>query len=291
MSQEKKKDAVQQMFVELADCFNRNDLEGVEAVTDQWLQAAREQGNWQLELTVLNEQIGFFRKAGNVQRGTETIRRAFFLVEQYGIGNTEAAATTWLNGATAYRAFAEYGKAEVYFKKTLSFYETNLKEKEYHLASLYNNLALLKMDQKQYKEAENYMERALALIKTDPGSQAEAATTCMSMAYMYRSMDLPESEKQSKAGAYLDRAWELLGNREELPDSYYAYVCRNGVSMFRLFGREEQAERLAWLSDTYYRTQEQRKRAGEAGQQERNISEIESNILQQDTEKKEGGKE
>ncbi|MCI8991602.1 MAG: tetratricopeptide repeat protein [Eubacterium sp.] len=271
MSQEKKnkeeKNAVQQMFAELADCFNRNDLEGAESCTDRWLQAAREQENWQMELTVLNEQIGFFRKTGKVKRGTETIRRAFWIIEQYGIDSTEAAATTWLNGATAYRAFGEYGKAEKYFKKTLAFYETHLKEKEYHLASLYNNLALLKTDQKKYTEAEAYMEKALGLIKTDPKSQAEAATTCMSMAYMYRSMDLPVTEKQNKICKYLDRAWELLENQKELPDSYYAYVCKNGAGMFRLFGREEQADRMQELAETYYRTQEQRKRAGIKGQE------------------------
>lgn len=247
---------VQQMFSELNGFFNVHDMSGAEACMEKYLQIAREQNDWQSELTILNEQIGFYRKAGNVSAGMRTIDRAFRLVEDHGLSSHEAGATTWLNGATAFRAFKEYETSYIYFKKTMELYLNLLRPFDYRFASLYNNFALLLIDMKRYEEAEAYFEKSLIILETDPDSGAEMATTCVSMAHMYHSMELKPERKQEKIKSILLRAWKLLSRWEMLPDSYFAYVCDICSKSFFFFGLEKEGADLKRRSEEYYQAQQ-----------------------------------
>lgn len=249
---------IQEMFEQLHTYFSVHDMAGAEACMKKHLQAAGERDDWQSELTILNEQIGFYRKTGNVSEGMHAIGRAFQLVEEHGLDSYEAGATTWLNGATALRAFQKYEQSYNYFKKALELYEKTLAAFDYRFASLYNNMALLLVDRKRYEEAETYFEKSLTILETDPDSGAEMATTCVSMAHMYHSMELGDGIRQEKIQKVLKRAWNLLSRWEVLPDSYFAYVCEICSKSFFLFGLEKEGSELKRLSEEYYQAQRER---------------------------------
>ena len=250
---------IQQMFRELDEYFNVNDTEGAGACMSRWLSDARSQKDWKSELTILNEQIGYYRKTGKRTDGMETVFRAFQIVEEYGLESHAAGATTWLNGATALRAFGEYETSYDYFEKTMNLYKKLLEPTDYRFASLYNNMALLLSDMKREKEAESFFFKSLKILGGHPAMEAETANTYVSMAHMYHSMETDPETRQKKVREVLLKALEILKKNNPLPDSYFAYICETGAKSFQYFGMEPEGRELKAMAENYYRRKEQNK--------------------------------
>ena len=240
------------MFAELEALFRENKQKEAGICMNRWLARARSNNDWKSELTVLNEQIGFYRKTGEKERGVQTIQRAFFLVEKYQLGKYEQGAVTWMNGATAYRAFGEYEKSCAYFQKALEFYREQPETSDYKLASLYNNMALLLTDLNRGEQAETCFKEALRLLRFLPGKEAETANTYVSMAHMYDRMDLAPEKKKEKRMHMLQAAWKLL-TKHPVSDSYTAAVCSTCSRSFFSFGMKREGERLKEMAEAYYR--------------------------------------
>ena len=243
---------IQQMFEELDELFNANDVRGAGACMNRWLMEARSQKDWQSELTILNEQIGYYRKTGNRAEGMETVLRAFQIVDEHGLESHAAGATTWLNGATALRTFGEYKTSYFYFEKTMNLYKKLLEPQDYRFASLYNNMALLLSDLKRGKEAESFFLKSLEILENNPAMEAETANTYVSMAHMYHSMETDPEIRQEKVREMLRKALGILKKNNPLPDSYFAYICETCAKSFRYFGMESEESELKAMAENYY---------------------------------------
>lgn len=244
---------IQKMFAELDELYNVNDIEGADECMNRWLRKVCGQKDWYHELTILNELIGFYRKSGAYEKGMEMISRAFRIVEEYGLDNHKAGATTWLNGATALRAFGKYDTAYLYFEKTMNIYRKLLDSSDYRFASLYNNMALLLSDMNRGKEAEVFFYKALEILKDNSDTEAEAANTYVSMAHMYQSVETDPETRQIKVKEVLSEAFKILRKNAPLPDSYFAYICGICAKSFSYFGMEKESKELKALAEDFYR--------------------------------------
>ena len=241
--------------------YARNHVGGAYAFICGKIAEARETGEWQAELTLLNEVIGYSRKHLMIDEGNAYIARADEIIEAHGLAEETAAATTWLNSATCQRAFGNAERSLEYFRKTEAIYRQKMEPFDYRYASLYNNMALVYSDIGEYARAEELSLKAVEILLTDPDSAAELAATYVSLAV--------NAAKRAKAAAadgaeafdaaavpaakeYVGKAMALLDPEGEYPDQYYAYMATVNANSLKQLGFTEEAQRLTARAQDYY---------------------------------------
>jgi len=216
--------------------LGRNDYSSAERHLKYWLAEATDGGDDRGRLTILNEQIGLYRKTGKKAEGLETILRALELSESDEFSGTVTVGTTYINAATGYKAFSMPEEALPLYKKAQKIYEEQLEPEDERLGGLYNNMALTVMSLGGYAEARVYFERALEIMSRKTHGEPEMAITCLNLA------TLTEAEKgledgEAEIGEYLDRAEELLDTPDIPQDGNYAFVCEKCAGVFGYYGR------------------------------------------------------
>ena len=94
---------IQRILTKLDDYLSKNDYEGAEKHLLYWVQEAKD-GEPDVR-SLHNELIGLYRKTGKKQQALEQVDIALNMVEQYGKEQMIDGATTYVNSATAYKAF------------------------------------------------------------------------------------------------------------------------------------------------------------------------------------------
>ncbi len=244
-----------QVFAEMNHYFDIHDMEGARDCMEGWVKRFEEENDPGSELTVLNELIGFYRKTLNVKEGFRVIGMAKDLVYRLDADKDIAGATTFLNSATACRAFGAYDLAEKYFAKTYAIYQKQLEENDYRLASYYNNYALLMVDEKKFDVAEEYLYKAMDILKTFSDSAGEVATTHMTLVYLFMKQDPNGSVDNEKSLREIDAVVDILENWKLEKDNYYALVCDSCGRSLNALGKTEQGGKLSKLAEDFYESQ------------------------------------
>jgi len=212
----------------LDEYLSRNDFSAAERHLAYWLAEAEhdEKGR----LTVLNEQIGLYRKLEREEEALRAIAAALALANKR-YPESVTAATTFLNAATAYKAFHRENEARPLYRRAREIYEALLSPEDERLGGLYNNMATAEED---FSKAEELYQKALAVMSKQEHGEAECAVTYCNLADLAASRFSEESEE--KIEAYLKKAKELL-DTETLPrDGAYAYICEKCASAFGYHG-------------------------------------------------------
>lgn len=215
--------------------LNRKDYAGAERHLNYWLNEALAGNDIRGRLTVLNEQIGLFRKTGKEDEGIKAVKDALELISSEDIDGTVTSGTTLLNCATAYKAFRQPEKALELYKKARLIYESNLSENDGRLGGLYNNTALALTELGLYEEAEELYYRALEVMKKQKNGEAEEAITYLNLADLSACKSgLVDGDE--KITLCLNEAERLL-NTDTLPrNGYYAFVCEKCAPTFGYYG-------------------------------------------------------
>ena len=234
--------------------LRKNDTASAERHLSYWLAEAEQGNDPQGKLTILNEQIGLYRKCGKKAEGLAAIGAALALLDTLKLADSVTGATTYLNAATGYRAFDEPEKALSLYRRARAIYETLLSPSDARLGGLYNNMAVTLTALGGYGEARDLFSRALGIAEKREHGETEAAVTCLNLA------DLTAAEKGLEAGdaeisALLARAETLLDTANLPRDGGYAYVCEKCAPVFGYYGwfvTEETLSRRA--KEIYERT-------------------------------------
>lgn len=185
-------------FFERLDWFYENHrLDHAENFMREQLKTAGEEGDYGAQLSIINELMGFLRTQGRHQENLAQIEEALALAGRLGLEGTLPYATTLLNAATGCRAAGELLKACEYYEKTIGIYEKQLGPDDYRLASLYNNMSILKSDLKDGPGALECLKKALAIVERQPGSRVEEAVTYTNLGLLY--MNLGETKQADEA--------------------------------------------------------------------------------------------
>lgn len=241
---------IDRIIGKLDEHFSRNDYTAAEQHLEYWLAEARLQGDGRATLFLCNELIGLHRKLGHEAQALDYCQGALAQVEQMGIAQNIGAATTYLNAATAYKAFGRAEDALPLFEQATAIYERELDPKDARLGGLYNNMALALVDLKRFAEAKALYQKALIVTEAND-TKPEQAVTHLNMA------SAAESEYGLEAGEAeialrIDRAWALLNDAALAQDGNYAFVCEKCAPTFRYYGYFQYANQLEERAKAIY---------------------------------------
>jgi len=159
-------------------------------------------------LTILNEQMGFYRSVGGHDDAAAAAAAALALVGELGLAGTDAEATTLINAATAYRAAGRLDEALGLYRDALAAAERTIPAGDRRLAALRNNLAIALGDAGDHEAARAQLEAALAILEasaTDPGGDIDIAATHANLA-----LELLVLGRADEAGAHTAAALAMV---------------------------------------------------------------------------------
>ena len=239
-------------FISRLDGFYaRDDSEAAGRLLSQMRREAEENGDTGLLITVLNEQMGFFRKAGDRGNAFSCAEEALRLVTERGIREKVSGATVLLNCATVFTAFNLTEDSFPLFEEAIAVYERDLPSGDGRLAGLYNNYAEALAAGGRYDCALDLNEKALGILSAIPGSGGEQAVTLLNRADIIEGGTGPEAGLEQIEGCVL-RAQELLENKNLAHDGGYAFICRKCAPVFDHYGYFAYAKELAERADGIY---------------------------------------
>lgn len=226
--------SVEKIINKLDSYLHKNDYESAERHLSYWLSEAESSGNPRLKLTILNELIGLYRKLGKKEEALTTVAAALDTVDALEIGRQIGTATTYLNSATAYKAFGMPESAMSLFEKAKEIYEKELEPNDDRLGGLYNNMALALVDLERYDEAKETYQRAIEVMEKVENGALEIAITYLNIATATEAeLGLEESEGQVRE--LLEKAQQLIDGFE-IKDGHYAFVCEKCASVYGYYG-------------------------------------------------------
>ena len=130
--------SIERVLSKLDLYFAKNDYIGAQRHLEYWLGEAVAIEDYRSELTLCNELIGLSRKIGNKEQTFYYTERALGVLKSLNIESSVGAATTYINVATAYKAFGEAENALPLFEKASQIYQNELDENDSRL-SVYLN--------------------------------------------------------------------------------------------------------------------------------------------------------
>ncbi len=239
---------IKRVLAKLDEYFSRNDLAGAEKFLIFWEGEARLGGVPEELIDILNEEIGFFRRTGNIDRGMAAITEAVDIIERDNIEKNSAIGTVYINIATTLKAFGEPEKALLYYEKAFDIYSESLGSDDYNFAALYNNMALAFEDIGLFGEAENSYKTAVKILRADGEHDAEIAVSLINLAHLY-------DKAGCNAGAIyklLDDAWEILNSDCLEKNGNFAFVCSKCAPSFEYFDQSDRGKFLKSEADRIY---------------------------------------
>ena len=216
--------------------FSKNDYIGAEKHLKYWLDEAMTTNDDRSSLLLCNELIGLSRKTNQKEQTFLYANKALALLDKLNMQESITAATTYINVATAYKAFGDPNESLPYFDKACSIYEKYLDNNDSRLGGLYNNMALTLSDLKRFKEAYDSYDKALSVMSNAENGELEMAITNLNIASTLEA-ELGLLNADELIAEHLDKATVLLDTHKNSKDGYYAFVCEKCASCFGYYGR------------------------------------------------------
>ncbi|RDW96891.1 tetratricopeptide repeat protein [Gardnerella vaginalis] len=193
-------------------------------------ESSQEEANAQaLQLSVLNELMGFYRSRGEHAKNKPIIDNALKLSDKMQLAGSEAGTTTLINAATSLRAAGDYERATEIYSKALKESSKTLKPNDRKLAALHNNLSMLYSETGKIKEAIDQLEKALDILQKssiNPSTDIDIAATHTNLALAILQECSQPSESTNSKSDSLNAAFEhastsirmyIAGNNQNQP--------------------------------------------------------------------------
>lgn len=240
---------IMRIMQKLDELFDKNDLRAVGELLEYWEREARILHDDRGLLEILNEEIGYFRRTGNKERGISAVNEAFDLIKALGADSSESSGTIYLNGATTMKAFGETVSAMQYYEKAKEIYEKHLSSNDYRLAAYYNNVSSAYKELNRVDEAEKSCYNAISILeKSGDKYNGEIAVTYVNLAHLYYDSD----NFDDRVYSCMDRAWELLSSEKNVQDGNFAFLCSKCYPSFGYFGYFDFEKKLKAIVERIY---------------------------------------
>ena len=208
----------------LLNALNQSQAKANQETTNQ------EESNAQaLQLSVLNELMGFYRSRGAHAKNKPIIDNALDLARKMDLAGSEAGTTTFINAATSLRAAGSYERATEIYSQAIKESSKTLKPNDRKLAALHNNLSMLYSETGNTSEAINELNIALEILQKssiDPSTDIDIAATHTNLALAILQECSQNSESTNSKSASLNSAFEhasasvrmyIAGNNQDQP--------------------------------------------------------------------------
>lgn len=233
-------------FLEGLDAlFAVNEAEKAGAYLTEWYQKAVDAGNWRLQVTVLNEMMGYYRSTGVESAALDAVSRMLKLVKDYELEGNKDIGTVWINVGTTLCRFYQYKEGLKYYamaKEALADCDN-----PYIMASLYNNSAAAYEAGGNLAAALDNYERSLELLSDMPD-----CATFMAITYANMANGCHGTGDKEKTGRYVTLMDAVLDNPDIPRDAGYASACVKCASLHFNLGNTERAEELNRRAEEIY---------------------------------------
>ena len=229
--------------------FATNDLAGAGQHLSFWEGEMRADGDTAGLITVLNEEVGYFRRTGDRENALRVTRDVLSMLDAFGADRHPAGATVLINAATTLKFCERPAEGLPLYDRAQAVYRENGKEDTFEYAALLNNKAAALCDLARYDEAEACNLRAIDSLQKIGGHDGEIAVTLVNYAHLLydrNENDVPRVEKT------LDAAWELLNSPRQPHDANYAFILSKCAPSLRYFGRTVEADALEAVAAEIY---------------------------------------
>lgn len=239
---------IRRVIEKLDEHFSRNDLAGAGRLLSYWEREARMLGDARGLLEILNEEIGYFRRTGERERGLAAVSEAFSIMEEQGLCDSVSGGTIYVNGATTMKAFGKAAAALPYYARARKIYEAELPHDSYLLAALFNNTASAYAELGEFEKAEEAYKTAIAILAKNGDNDGEIAVSYVNLAHLYYGRD----SLDGRIASTMELAWTYLMS-EKLPhDGNYAFICSKCAPSYGFFGYFEREAALAAAAEEIY---------------------------------------
>lgn len=170
----------------LDDLYAQNKIDEAEQFLQKEIQ---DPGNPVLvKISLNNELMGIFRNKGNKEACMRQLEQQKAWMEEAGSElDPVSEATLYLNIANAYQAFDMLEESYDMLNMVEAKYNANPDREDYHMATLYNNKAVVLIKLKDLDQAEVYFKMALGILKNLRESEDEIAVTYQNLSNIYSS--------------------------------------------------------------------------------------------------------
>lgn len=221
--------SVQEIEKYLLNALNQSQAEANQEASNQ-AESSQEEANAQaLQLSVLNELMGFYRSRGEHAKNKPIIDNALDLAKKMDLAGSEAGTTTLINAATSLRAAGSYERATEIYSQAIKESSKTLKPNDRKLAALHNNLSMLYSETGNTSEAINELNIALEILQKssiDPSTDIDIAATHTNLALAILQECSKPSESVNSKSTTLNSAFEhastsirmyIAGNNQNQP--------------------------------------------------------------------------
>ncbi len=237
---------VSRFVKKMDECFADSDIEEAIRTVEFWENEARAYNDTHGLLSVLNEEIGLFRRTGDKQRGMRAVDMALSILDSQPADISRA--TIYVNIATTMKAFGMPKEGLVYFDKAEEIYGSADKKTSYEYSALLNNKSASLCELGLYDEGEVCLRGAIDILKEVGSHEVEVGVSYVNLAHLYFDRD---GESYAEVERLLDLAWEYI-NAHEDRDGNYAFAISKCAPSFRYFRRELEADALELTAGEIY---------------------------------------
>ncbi|MBE5957262.1 MAG: DUF4037 domain-containing protein [Lachnospiraceae bacterium] len=140
-------------------------LDKVEAYLTGYYNQAIEEKNMDIQFTLLNDFIGFYKEGTQYDKIVDCGNKASELALKLGLENSADYAKTLFNMANAYREAGDFDNSMDCYNKVLNIYEHIMAEDMLY-AELYNNVSVLYQNDEQYDTAAECLTEAISIAES-----------------------------------------------------------------------------------------------------------------------------
>ncbi len=225
----------ERILQELDRLFATYQIDKVEAFLENRINEAVLLGDDGAEITLLNEMIGYLRDAGKYEKCVSYCERLAAKLESSDLRGTVPYATSLVNIANAYRAAGKLDESLVLFKSAQMIFEQKLPADDMLFASLYNNMALLYQEAKDFEASCACLQKALDIVSKRADQRIETATTHTNLA-----MSLLKLGDWETAMEHLRPAFSIFEMDDETDYHYSGALSAMGEALY-LAGRYDES--------------------------------------------------
>lgn len=224
--------------IEKLDAYIANgENDRAESHLKYWLEESRQTKNFRLELALLNEMMGFYRKNHKREEAVSAAETGICRVESYELHDDGQGIATFVNAATVYKEFGNLEAAlENYRKAEEGYLKDDNAYRSVNYASLCNNYASALTEAGNYAEAFERYGKALEILESAGEMKLEKAVTYLNIADMYEAKD-GNVNAEKIIDEYLTKAFEILTDSGIPHDAHYRFVMSKCIPAFDYYGQ------------------------------------------------------
>ena len=239
---------VGRFVAKLDEFLNKKDMAGAERCLNFWADEAMATGDKLGLLSVVNEQIGFYRRVGNKDKATQACKTALQLLSEAELDKTVSGEVVAVNVATTLGAYGFVDEAMAIYAQAEKVFADNNATNTYEYAAFVNNKASTQYVCGMFDQAEANYLRAIDLLRAEKSHLYDIAVSLCALAELYQK----KYNVCEKSLQMLDEAWIVLCDENIIKDGNYAFALTKCYPVFEKFGMDMQAEALRDIADEIY---------------------------------------